>query len=114
MEINGVLLEFNALDADVLERYENALATMQEESKKDFSGSKNSEILREQCCIIHRFFDGVFGDGTSQSVFLGKYDLKVCMQAAGALIEEANRQFSEINSFAAKYSPNRAQRRAAK
>ena len=114
MEINGVSLEFNVLDADVMECYEKALAAMQQESGKGFSAPSYSDSIRMQCRIVHQFFDSVFGDGTSQSVFKGKFDLRDCLQAAGMVVEEANRQFSEINSMAAKYSSERAQRKSAK
>ena len=113
MEINGVSLELNVLDADVLESYEKALATMQEQSQQDFSAPSYSESIRMQCRIVHQFFDDVFGEGTSENVFQGKSDLRACLRAASAVVEEANRQFSELNSFGAKYSPNRAQRSAA-
>ena len=113
MEINGVSLELNVLDADELERYEKALATMQEQSQEDFSKLSHPESIRAQCRIIHHFFDQIFGEGTSQSIFQGKSDLRACMQAASAVVEETNRQFSEIGELTKQYSPNRAQRRAA-
>lgn len=114
MEINGVSLELNVLDADELELYEKALATMQEQSQNDFSASSYSESIRMQCRIVHQFFDDVFGEGTSEAIFQGKSDLRACLQAASTVVEEANRQFSEIGELAKQYSPNRAQRRAAK
>ena len=114
MEINGVSLELNVLDADELERYEKALATMQEQSQEDFSAPSYSESIRMQCRIVHQFFDSVFGEGTSGSVFQGKSDLRACLQAASTVVEEANHQFSEIGEFAKQYSPNRAQRRVEK
>ena len=73
-EINGVLLHFDAEDADEMEKLENAYAMMdlaeQElaelKKQKKISGSA---LIRGYCKMYRDFFDFIFGDGIADEIF---------------------------------------------
>lgn len=73
-ELNGILLTFDADDADDIERLENALEFMKQEEdaiielKKD-STSKSSVIMRKYCEMYRDFFILLFGEETASEIF---------------------------------------------
>ena len=100
MTINGVELEFDLLDYETAKAYEEALERVQKESalcqkKKAISVSAS---IKEQCEMVNRFFDKVFGAGTSQAIFGGKMNLNVAIEAFEAVIEEAAHQKEAFSS----------------
>ena len=48
-----------------------------QEQLKDKKEMSYSEVIREECNIIERFFDNVFGKGISEKIFNNKKNLKV-------------------------------------
>lgn len=110
MKINGVELEVNFLDADFMEKIENCCRKVSEQAEKSKTELKNltlSQQIKGECKIIKDFFDEVFGEGTSDKVFKGKNDLKLCLSAFQDLIEAKAKMQQEMNSLFAKYSPDR-------
>ena len=98
MTINvlGVELELDILDADVFEVYE---AAVNEVSRKvtendELEGQKTSQKLRFQCTTIKEFFDEVFGPGTADRLFHGKNNIKDCIDAYLAVLKT----FKEVAS----------------
>ena len=73
-ELNGVLLTFDADDADDIERLENALEFIGQEEdaiaklKKD-SNSKSSAIMRKYRKMYRDFFTLLFGEETMTEIF---------------------------------------------
>lgn len=111
MIINNVELEdLEIFDADVAEKYEKALETVVEKTKK-LDGLKTSAVIRKQCEYVFELFNTMFGEGTDVKVFGGKCNLMVCMKAFEELVNYCNEQKQEVEKMAAKYSPNRIQRR---
>lgn len=111
MVINKVELEdLEIFDADVAEKYEKALETVVEKTKK-LEGLKTSVVIRKQCEFVFELFNTLFGEGTDVKVFGGKCNLIVCMKAFEELINYCNEQKKEVEKMASKYSPNRALRR---
>lgn len=110
MKINDVELEVNFLDADFMEKVENCckkVAEQAEKSKKELKNLTFSEQIKGECKIIKDFFDEVFGEGTSDKIFEGKNDLKLCILAFQELINAKIKMQNEMNSLFAKYSPDR-------
>ena len=70
IEINGVELELNLLDADVVEEYERLTKKIvaRIQNKKAYEGKSNAEAMRYQCRCVDEFFDGLFGPGTSEEL----------------------------------------------
>lgn len=113
LNINGIELEVDFLDVEVMERYEQALEEIQNH-ERDIKGKKMSEVIRQQCQSVFDFFDNVFGEGTAEDVFSTGMNFLECFKALEAVIQYANGQLEEANKLGNKYSPNRAQRRSKK
>lgn len=109
-EINGVELELDLEDADVLERYENAFEEMAQAEKEIPESGKQSARIRAYCGLFRKLYDRIFGDGTSDKIFSNvptssaAYDEIYCqfLDFAEKQIEESARQRSER---LAKYKP---------
>lgn len=111
MIINGVKIgDLDIYDADVLEKYENALAEIAKKNKEAEKAIKSSEKIRQQCNIIFDFFNSLFGADTAFKIFSGKTNLLVCLKALEELITQANEQKGELDNIFNKYSPDRANR----
>lgn len=105
LEINGVKLEFDMLDADTAERYEQALAAM-EKAVEMLGAEENmglAENIRSQCWAIFDFFNVVFGEGTDKALFGDKANLGLCMDAYDQVIDAANAQRMQYESRLEKY-----------
>lgn len=114
MKINGVeLADIDVFDADTAEKYEKVLDNVVKESK-NFEGLKTSAVIRKQCGLVFDVFNSLFGEGTDKKVFGDRVNLKTCLKAFEELVEQVNEQKKEVEEMTAKYSPNRAQRRAKK
>lgn len=114
MEFNGVELELDLMDADVMEKFEENLKKIAKnvQKKTQYEGKSNADCLRIQCKHVKEFFDTMFGSGTSDRLFGGKNNLAACMEAFGiaaSLAEQENKRTREIMG---RYSPARVQNRA--
>ncbi|MBD5504593.1 MAG: AP endonuclease [Lachnospiraceae bacterium] len=115
MNILGVELEFDFFDADQLEAYERENQKVADDIKEptQYEGKSNADCLRIQCRIVDNFFDNLFGAGTSQKLFNGKANLRDHMEAFGIMAKGAQDSRKELDAIEDKYTPNRAERRAA-
>ena len=109
--INGVDLDFNIYDYETALHYESALTRIQSETTKP---GGLAETIKAQCELVFDFFDEVFGPGTAEQVFQGKYDFRVCTAALGDVINAAKAQQQEYTSLLDRYAPNHTARRANK
>ena len=126
MKILDKEIDFDFFDAKQMENYEKEADIAQEELKKvNINKMKESEFINAVCEIIERCFDNVFGEGTSEKIFEGKRNFRLCIKAFSDLVKARKEQISEIdkevNSFQkelqeinSEYKPNRATRRAKK
>lgn len=112
MKIRNIEVEFDFLDADDMEKFENEARKVVEqcESKKKQQMSY-SQMIREQCKIINDFFNNVFGDGISQKLFGNKDNLKEHISAFEEIAKEKENQQKSIVSSLERYQPNRETRR---
>lgn len=103
----------NALDAVQLEKYENALAKMQQ--AQEFTGAKASEKIKHECNVIKQFFDDCFGPGAATDRFGDSYNYESHFNALADVIETTNNSIVGANNKMmarlSKYSAERAQRR---
>jgi hypothetical protein len=114
LKINNIELEdIDILEADVAEKYENALETIDGIAEK-VEGMKGSDAIRVQCTAIFNVFNTLFGEGTDKKVFGDKVNLLVCLKAFEELILVVNSKKEEVQKIANRYSPNRAQKRTKK
>lgn len=100
LKINNVELELDLFDADVAEKYENAIKNLQEKEKKNsVEGKTLSQIIRNQCILIFDFFNEVWGPGTDKKVFGNKTNYKVCVQAFKDVVQYTANFQKELKSF---------------
>lgn len=117
--IRGVDFDIDILDADVMERLEDAAEKIQkrvaEEKAKKYK--KNSEFIRVFNSLTENFIDEVLGEGSSELIFGGSQNMMEHMEAYNGIFaakDEAMNSVTEFTeTFQNTYSPNRAQRRAA-
>ncbi len=115
MVINGVEIEFDVNDVELVEKVEESIKT--KFAEMEVKGSY-AETIRYFCNQVFDFFDESFGEGTAIKIFGTKVNYKLCNEA---LIDfrtqydsEINKNNQEIFKKLDKYSPNRATRRAKK
>ena len=80
MIINGVELEIDFTDAEIVEK------------------------------ILKDFLDYVLGDGTSRKLFGEKNSLQQCVKAFEDIINARKQQYDEFQARVSKYSPDRLKR----
>ena len=112
MIINGVELEIDFTDADILERIENGSKEVFNKAE-ELKGNKDlspAEGIRQECKILKDFLDYVLGDGTSRKLFGEKNSLQQCVKAFGDIINARKQQYDEFQARVSKYSPDRLKR----
>lgn len=112
MNIRGIEVEFDFLDADDVERFEKEASEVkrlcQERGTVEMSGS---QMIREECQIINNFFDKVFGEGMSEKMFKGKNNLGDHIKAFEDIVNEKIKKQQGLQETYNRYQPNREQRR---
>lgn len=113
MTINGVELEIDFTDADVLERIDKECEII--DKKASELRMKKEELslaegIRQECEIVKNFFDKVFGEGTSEKLFGKKDSLTECLNAYEDTMNAYQKQYQEYNERINKYSPDRFER----
>lgn len=105
MILNGKQFELDFLDADVLEKIEQAYKSLQgKQIEKDV---KISESVRQQCTFIFEFFDEVFGDNIAREIFGNTTSLKVCADVLVEFTNEYEKQKTDYVNVVSKYSKDR-------
>lgn len=114
-EINGLSLECDATDADVLDKISEATDLMADDEKALPKIGKASDRVRAYCDMFYKYFDHILGEGTGEKIFGGKKSAAVCNQVYMSFLDHVRAQRDNIYNFGDnlnQYSPNRAQRRA--
>ena len=109
LNINGVELTLNLLDADVMERYEtlNKRVVADISEPTQYQGKSTADGMRLQCRIVDKFFDDLFGDGTALKLFEGNNDLGVRMEAFAQVASMSNDNSKRLDNIASKYGIER-------
>ena len=105
IEINGVTLQADFMDADFMEVFEPAIYEVREgvNKTKTMQGSVAAKykVMNQS---IETFFNTVFGEGTADSIFQGSKNIMVHLEAV-ARIEEAQRaEKKQFNDLSNKYT----------
>lgn len=100
IEINGVELELDLMDADVLDSVQYAMENLKDES---IESDRISDKIRQPCITINKFFDSVFGEGAADAVFQGKMNLVKHMDAFVQVVAEIEKAPESINGEMDKY-----------
>ena len=117
-EINGISLELDLEDADVMERLEKAFETMKNDESAVPKDGKASVRIRAYCAMFHNLFSNIFGSEETEKIFKGvptnssAYD-----DVYISFLEFINAQKDDIarakSEKLERYRPNRQQKRAA-
>ena len=115
---NGIELELDLGDASVAERYEDAFKRLSMNEKLVKKDVSNAEFIRQYCKLYSNLFDDLFGAGTYEKLSGGKtQNINVAHAVYESFLDFGNKQVKVVienqNRYLGKYSPNRAQRRAA-
>jgi len=115
INIKGVELEINMLDADTAETVENELERVKAKTA-ELQADKSikwSTGIRAICHEIFDCFNEIFGDGTDKLIFGGHTDLGECMEAFAELSRQTvDSSLQRVQSITTKYAPNREARRS--
>lgn len=117
-EINGISLELDLEDADVMERLENAFETMKNDESAVPKDGKASTRIRAYCAMFRNLFSNIFGSEETEKIFR-----KVPTNSSAyddvyiSFLEFINAQKDDIarakSEKLERYRPNRQQKRAA-
>lgn len=115
MKIKNIEIDFDFLDADDVERLENATKKVVEKTD-EYKGKEisMSEEIRIECKIIDEFLDEVFGKGISEKLFSGKQNLKEHVDVFQDIMNEKIRYNKDMEAIYQRYQPNRDTRRNGK
>lgn len=105
--------EIDFTDADFMEKLEAAQEQLDRESREVAKVGKTSDIIREQVACFARFFDTLFGEGTSRLLYGGKTSLELAMKSCEDFAQFGAREDKRIDNVYGKYkvNGNRQQRR---
>ena len=111
MEINGIKVDIDFTDADVLERIEEGSKKVYEEAEKIKNEKFTpAEGIRQECKLMKDFLDYVLGDGISKKIFGDKNSLKDCLKAFEDVINLKEAQYNSVLNKINLYSPERVNR----
>ena len=71
VNINGVTLQLDLLDADVVEKFEGLMDKYRADINSPDEGLSNADQMRRQIRLTDQLFDDVFGDGSAARIFEG-------------------------------------------
>ena len=100
MTINGVTLDFNLYDAEVMEKYEKAFNSLGDIIKNEKNIKTESKRIRSQCEAVRDCFDTLFGPGAGVMVCGEPMDLMRHLEAFNDLVVEAINQKNLVQARA--------------
>lgn len=110
--------EIDTSDFDFMQTFEARCMETAAEVGKVSQEGKRSETIKAISDIYFAFFDALFGEGTSERLFNGRVNMRLCDQAMSALgdaiIEDQKAYSDETMAIVSKYAGNRQTRRAKK
>ena len=102
MKIRNVdLPDLDLMDADIAEKFEQAIAAAADETKRLQSNTSisRSDGIRAVCRSIFKCFNALFGEGTDKKIFGETCNMRECLLAFGelaAIREQQDAEFKEL------------------
>lgn len=116
MQINGHELKFSMTNVKTADKFEKALVHMKEATdavQNEPVPGGMADSIRRQIEIAETFVSDIFGeDVTFSALGIDLDELVDCLDVVEQIIDEAAAQKDQLQRRTARYSPNRAQRRA--
>lgn len=105
MEINGVTLQADFMDADFMDRFEPAIYEMQKEinASKTMQGSVAARY-KAMNRTIETCFDRIFGEGTADRIFQGSKNVMVHLEAVARINEAQTAEKKQFNNLSNRYT----------
>lgn len=88
-------LEFDVADVEFIEKYEKGLEDMKAKDEELGKLESVASQMKAYCQAIFDYFDYLFGEGTSDKIFGGKYNVTLCDSAFDILINNVYVAVSE-------------------
>ena len=111
--INGVDLELDLMDADVVEKFEDLNKGIVEkiQDPKAYEGLSTADGMRYQCTCVNEYFDELFGAGTAEKVFHKNNNLGIRMEGFAQVTTLSGEAKAFMDDLSAKYGAGRVQNR---
>lgn len=110
--VKGVQLNFNFMNADHIQKWEDARKEVSSRYKdisdadmRNIGLQGYADLLRRACNSIFDLFDGIFGDGTSNDLFGSECDFEECIDAFGEFEAAIADQANNFGDKVKKYTP---------
>ena len=112
MNIKGIEIDFDFLDADNVEKFEKeAKKVIEKTEAKEIVELSYAEALRQECEIVEVFIDNVFGKGISEQIFKRKSNLAEHIEVFQLIVDEKNNKQKELEKLLNRYLPNKQERK---
>ena len=113
LTINGVDLELDLMDADVVEKFEdlNKWILKKIQDSKAYEGLSTADGMRYQCACVNEYFDELFGIGTAEKVFHKNNNLGIRMEGFAQVTTMSGEAKSFMDDLTEKYGVGRVQNR---
>ena len=111
IEINGVTLQDDFMDAAFMEILEPALNQVREDMQKVRTQPRGLVAAAYDALnkALDNFFNTVFGDGTSEQIFGKSRNVMIRMEALAKVDQLAKESRKQFNDFSNKYSQRQQQ-----
>lgn len=111
--INGVDLELDLMDADVVEKFEdlNKGIVKKIQDPNAYEGLSTADGMRYQCACVNEYFDELFGAGTAEKVFHKNNNLGIRMEGFAQVTALSGEAKAFMDDLSAKYESGRVQNR---
>lgn len=111
--INGVDLELDLMDADVVEKFEdlNKWIVKKIQDPNAYEGLSTADGMRYQCACVNEYFDKLFGAGTAEKVFHKNNNLGIRMEGFAQVTALPGEVKPFMDDLSAKYGSGRVQNR---
>lgn len=111
--INGVDLELDLMDADVVEKFEdlNKWIVKKIQDPNAYEGLSTADGMRYQCTCVNEYFDKLFGARTAEKVFHKNNNLGIRMEGFAQVTALSGEAKTFMDDLSAKYGSGRVQNR---
>lgn len=111
IEINGVTLQGDFMDAGFMEILEPALLEVREDIQKTRTQPRGLVAAGYDALnkALDKFFNTVFGTDTSEQLFNGSRNVMIRMEALAKVDQLAKESRKQFNDFSNKYSQRQQQ-----
>lgn len=112
INVNGVDLELDLMDADVMERYEHMNKEIADRvASLNSAPGTNADKMRMINEEVRNYFDEIFGAGTAQEVFGDTQKLDTYLEGFGTVASASNGLADKVQDITDKYGLTRAMNR---